>query len=117
MFDVVTVLDESDDPEMAKLGDLHMSSDSDCEDLKDDFSDQDADLQEEDIAPEESDGESDKDGEDIETFELPTLEEIKEEAQDLQNIHHRIQEVVNVLCNFKKLRQPDRHRKEYVAVL
>ncbi len=51
------------------------------------------------------------------TFHLPTEEELQEEPQDLQGIHRRVQEVVNVLCNFKKLREPDRRRKEYIAVL
>lgn len=104
----------TDDAEVSKLGDIEMSSDSDDEDLKDDFSDQDADVKEEDIAP---DRESKEEEEGIQTFDLPTLQEIEEEPQDLQNIHQRIQEVVNVLCNFKKLRQPDRRRKEYIAVL
>lgn len=95
---------------MEKLGDFDMSDDSDEGDLRDDFSDNDS---EEGIPPRDSDGED----KDIEKFELPTMEEVEQETQDLQNIRQRIQEVVNVLCNFKTLRQPDRKRKEYVAVL
>ena len=54
---------------------------------------------------------------DAEIFELPTLSDIEDEPQDLQNIHQRIQEVIHVLCNFQKLRQPDRSRREYLVVL
>ena len=113
---------DDDDDDDSKLGNLDMLSDSDCEDLRDEFSDQDAEVQEEDIAPQDSDSDDSKSdhekGEDkIEAFELPTLKEVLEEPQDLQNIHQRIQEVVNVLCNFKKLRQPNRPRKDYLAIL
>ena len=52
-----------------------------------------------------------------EIFELPTLSDIEDEPQDLQNVHQRIQEVVHVLCNFQKLRQPGRSRKEYLVIL
>ena len=52
-----------------------------------------------------------------EIFELPTLSDIEDQPQDLQNVHQRIQEVVHVLCNFQKLRQPGRSRKEYLVVL
>ena len=52
-----------------------------------------------------------------EIFELPTLSDIEDEPQDLQNVHQRIQEVVHVLCNFQKLRQPGRSRKEYLIIL
>ena len=54
---------------------------------------------------------------DAEVFELPDLSDIEAEPQDLQNVHQRIQEVAHVLCSFKKLRQPGRSRKEYMAVL
>ncbi len=54
---------------------------------------------------------------DSDVYELPTLEEIAKEPQDLQNIHHRMKEVVHVLCNFKKLRQKERSRTEYISVL
>lgn len=88
-----------------------MSSDSDCEDLPDEFSDEEAGISPSDAQPMSDEEEK------LAGFHLPTFEEIKEESIDLQNIHRRIQEIVNVLCNFKKLRQPDRHRGEYLAVL
>ena len=50
-------------------------------------------------------------------YELPTLSDIEEEPEDLQNVHQRIQEVAHVLCNFQKLRQPSRPRKDYLAIL
>lgn len=87
-----------------------MSSDSECGDLPDEFSDQEADISAQPMSDDEGE-------ENLAGFHLPTSEEIEEEAMDLQNIHRRIQEIVNVLCNFKKLRQPGRHRKEYMAVL
>ena len=60
--------------------------------------------------------ESIKDGGEV--FELPTLSDIEEDQpQDLQVVHQRIQEVVHVLCNFQKLRQPGRSRKEYLVIL
>lgn len=52
-----------------------------------------------------------------EIFELPTVEEVKNEPQNLQAVHQRMQDIVRVLCNFKTLRQPGRSRKEYVALL
>ncbi len=51
------------------------------------------------------------------TFELPSREELENEPLSLQNIQQRVQEVSRVLCDFKKLRQPGRSRKDYVAVL
>ena len=54
---------------------------------------------------------------DSDVFELPTLEEIANEPQDLQNVNQRIKEVVHVLCNFKKLRQEGKSRTEYLALL
>ena len=53
----------------------------------------------------------------VEIFQLPTLEEIQSEPQDLQNIQQRMQEVIRVLCNFKTHRQPSRSRKEYLTIL
>lgn len=47
----------------------------------------------------------------IEKFKLPSGQEIQKEKQlapDLQIVHHRIQEIVNVLNNFKTLRDPER---------
>ena len=53
-------------------------------------------------------------------YELPTAEQMEEEENnppDLPHMSHRIKEVVNVLCNFKKMRQDGRSRSEYLAVL
>ncbi len=52
-----------------------------------------------------------------EVYELPSLEELDAEPQDLQNIQQRMQEVSRVLCDFKNLRQPGKTRKEYMKVL
>ena len=57
-------------------------------------------------------------GEDV--YELPTTEQLEEEEKsppDLPHLGHRIKEVVNVLCNFKKMRQEGRSRSEYLTVL
>ena len=48
-------------------------------------------------------------------FELPAVSEL--ETGDPQALLHRIKEVLHVLCNFKKLRQACRSRKEYLFVL
>lgn len=113
---VVFSLGESDiEPDIAKdiEKDIEMSSDSDG-DLPDEFSDEDIGTP----PPPDEEGKEEESGDESgDTFILPTLEEVQQESMDLQNIHQRIQEVVNVLCNFKKLRQPDRRRKEYIAVL
>eukprot|EP00731_Ephydatia_muelleri_P004571 Em0002g747a len=50
-------------------------------------------------------------------YELPTAEQVAEASHDLQTVHQRIQEVIHVLANFTKLRQPGRQRKEYISVL
>lgn len=78
------------------------------------MSSDDSDDQDVDLSPRQD---TQEEAEEEKKYELPTLVEVEQEPQDLQNIHQRIQEVVNVLCNFKKLRQPDRHRKEYMALL
>ena len=53
-----------------------------------------------------------------EIYHLPTMEEMEsEECLDLADIQHRIREIVHVLCNFSKLREPARRRPEYLAVL
>ena len=54
---------------------------------------------------------------DQELFELPSLSSLDAEASDLPSTHQRIQEVIHVLSNFKKLRQPGKHRKDYLDVL
>ena len=54
---------------------------------------------------------------DQELFQLPSLDSLEAENSDLPTIHQRIQEVIHVLSNFKKFRQPGRHRKEYLDVL
>ena len=48
---------------------------------------------------------------------IPTLAEIAQQPQDLQSVHQRIQEVLHVLSDFKNLRDPGRHRREYIAIL
>ena len=52
-----------------------------------------------------------------EVYELPSLESLPTEGQDLQVVQQRLHEVLNVLANFKKLRQPGRKRKEYLEFL
>jgi ribosomal RNA methyltransferase Nop2 len=54
---------------------------------------------------------------DHDVYELPTIEAIKEEPQDLPSVLQRIQDILNVLSDFKNLRQPGRKRNEYVSVL
>lgn len=54
---------------------------------------------------------------DQESFQLPSLSSLNSEGRDLPTIHQCIQEVIHVLSNFKKLREPGRHRKEYLAIL
>lgn len=55
--------------------------------------------------------------EDGEVFELPDLETLSQQPLDLASVQHRMQEIVSVLGNFKKYRQPNRKRKDYVEVL
>lgn len=50
-----------------------------------------------------------------EVFELPSVEEV--EGGSLQSIHQQMQDIVHVLCNFKRLRQPGRSRAEYTTML
>lgn len=126
---------ESDDDDDEQDEDLEGSEEgeegSEQEELGDEF-----DLGEEDIEGEEGDqvelddGDDDKDDEDDEDdedeeaggaeFMLPTLEEREAEkvrGADLQLVHMRIQEVVTVLSNFKKLAVDGRSRSEYVEQL
>ncbi|ORX44011.1 NOL1/NOP2/sun family putative RNA met [Hesseltinella vesiculosa] len=54
-------------------------------------------------------------GEDGERFELPDEEANEDELLgDITKVNHRIKEIVNVLNDFKNLRQPDRSRQDYV---
>lgn len=103
---------ESDDGHTERLQDIEMSSD---EDLADEFSCEEPVVDSE--TKDQAASDSGEEEENIDVFELPSLEDIENEVQDLQNINQRIQEVVRVLCNFKKMRQPERRRKEYTAVL
>ncbi|XP_019854304.1 PREDICTED: probable 28S rRNA (cytosine(4447)-C(5))-methyltransferase [Amphimedon queenslandica] len=52
-----------------------------------------------------------------EVFELPDIESISNEPQDLPTVSQRLREVLHVLANFKDLREPGRKRKEYVTLL
>ncbi len=54
---------------------------------------------------------------DKEDFKLPSLEELKERSQDLHTVQHRIQEVLNVLADFKNRRQEGKSRTDYLEVL
>lgn len=54
---------------------------------------------------------------DYEVFELPDDETLSKEPQDLPTISHRLREVLNVLGDFKKLRQAGKTRKEYLTLL
>lgn len=68
------------------------------------------------------DGDDDEGDDEVEgaEFMLPTLEERQAEKMrgaDLQLVHMRIQEIVTVLSNFKKLAVDGRSRSEYVEQL
>jgi len=57
---------------------------------------------------------------DGEVFELPTCEELEKEATEtpvLTAIHQRIKDNLHALSNFKKYKQTDRSRSEYLSVL
>ena len=54
---------------------------------------------------------------DQEQFELPSLDTLDKEPHDLSSVQIRIQEILNVLANFKTLRQEGKRRKEYLDVL
>ncbi|EST07444.1 Bacterial Fmu (Sun)/eukaryotic nucleolar NOL1/Nop2p [Kalmanozyma brasiliensis GHG001] len=124
---------DDDDEEEAEGGsDVLEEDDEDAEEgsepeLGDEF-----DLGDEDLEGEEGDEvELDSDDEEAEDdeddsagegaeFMLPTLEEREAEkvrGADLQLVHMRIQEVVTVLSNFKKLAIDGRSRSEYVEQL
>lgn len=113
--------DESEDVCVEKLQDFEMSSASDFDDVLSDLSDEggeemdskvEINLRDESRNCEDGDDEESK-----EPSHLPALEDIEQQPQDLQTIHQRIQEVVHTLSDFKKLREPGRPRKDYIAVL
>ena len=52
-----------------------------------------------------------------EIFQLPSPDDLSTQSQDLPNVQYRIQEVLNVLANFKTLHQPGKTRSEYLEVL
>lgn len=67
-----------------------------------------------------SDASLDEDGAEGGDFMLPTVEEAEKEkvlGADLQVVQMRIQEVVNILGNFKKLARDGRSRSEYIEQL
>lgn len=79
-------------------------------------------LDEEDPQDDDDEDEEAEEGSDAEgnEFMLPTLEEREAEKMrgaDLQLVHMRIQEIVTVLSNFKKLAVDGRSRSEYVEQL
>ena len=115
--------ESNDEFQVEKLQDFELSSASDFDNVLSDSSDDENDVlkkefkkaqtrKDRDISPKESENRTEEDPVDI-----PTLREIEEMPRDLQSVHQRIQEVVHVLSNFKKLRNPDRPRKEYVSIL
>ena len=108
-----------------KLQDLEMSSASDFDDVLSDLSDEmdeegmDTDTKAKPHTETRSKrvkGENGH-GDSEEPSLLPTLEEIENQPQDLQTVHQRMQEVVHILSDFKKLRQQDRPRKDYNTIL
>ena len=52
-----------------------------------------------------------------EVFELPSPDELGIQSQELSSVQYRIQEVLNVLANFKTLHQNGKSRREYLEVL
>ncbi|KAN0061514.1 rRNA (cytosine-C5-)-methyltransferase nop2 [Thecaphora frezii] len=81
--------------------------------------DEDDDDEDEDDDDEMLDG-SDAGGAETHDFMLPTIEEREKEkvlGADLQLIHMRIREIVNILGNFKQLATDGRSRSEYVEQL
>lgn len=95
-------------------------------DLRDDDEEADegdeVELDDEDLEDGEDEEEDEDDEDEVEgaEFMLPTLEEREAEKMrgaDLQLVHMRIQEIVTVLSNFKKLAVDGRSRSEYVEQL
>lgn len=109
---------------MGKLLDFEMSSASDFDNVLSDLSDDGEDEMDTEhkakshskITSKSSKSEREC-GDENQPSRLPTLEEIEQQPQDLQTIHQRIQEVVHIMSDFKKLREQDRPRKDYSAVL
>lgn len=103
---------EEDDDPLATDGDVDLNGEGeDSEEGVPDDEDDDEMLEED-----EGEGESDE-GDDIE---LPTLDDGEGDAAqtaDLQSIQMRIQEIVNVLNNFKQLGKGGRSRSEYTEQL
>ncbi len=121
--DCVCNVEESDDDDIQveKLQDFEMSSASDFDNVLSDSSDDEDDLKTKlkitrDQTKTEESHEKEIDVEPEPTH-IPTLKEIKEQPQDLQSVHHRIQETIHVLGNFKSAREPGRHRAEYISIL
>ena len=52
-----------------------------------------------------------------EPFELPPLGTLDQQSQELSSVQYRIQEILNVLANFKLLHQEGKNRKDYLDVL
>jgi len=118
------VNESNEEFQVQKLQDFELSSASDFDDVLSDSSDDDNDVlkkefkkaqtrdKDRDSSPKEPENKTEE-----ELVHIPTLKEIEEMPQDLQSVHQRIQEVVHVLSNLKKLRDPNRPRKEYVSIL
>ena len=109
---------------MAKLLDFEISSASDFDNVLSDLSDEEEEEMDTEhrgscskATSERRKNKRDIEEDDNQIFRLPTLEEIEKQPQDLQAIHQRIQEVVHILSDFMKLREKDRPRKDYNAVL
>lgn len=109
------------------------NEDSDCSDMRDEFSSADEEKEDELLPVEKKSRKLDKKQRedermsrlelhdqataDKEVYHLPLPEDLDKEASDLPSIHHRIHELVNVLSSFKVRREPGRQRKEYLKVL
>ncbi|TKY86620.1 hypothetical protein EX895_004259 [Sporisorium graminicola] len=113
-------LDDEEDGSEQELGDeFDLGEDDDLEGEEGgevELDDEDLEAAEED---DEDEDEDEEEGEGAE-FMLPTLEEREAEKSrgaDLQLVHMRIQEIVTVLSNFKKLAVDGRSRSEYVEQL
>lgn len=111
---------DGDENEGVDERDEEDTKDERLEDLNDDYVEDlddevnvEAEDDEDDIALEDEDDDEGPTGE----FSLPTVEEEEEEKHaplDLQLVHMRIQEVVNVLGNIPRLGEPGRSRADYM---